>query len=305
MTNRPLTDHYSVFGLRVQSDLELPELFRAERDHDPDVVIRRGPVRPGTSKTGMMADNGDLVLVVPEVARYRISGGREIVVDPDPAAPRRNVSLFLMGSAFGALLHQRGLLPLHANAVEVNGRAAAFMGPSGAGKSTLAACFHQRGYRIVADDVCVVRFGDAGHAQVAPGLPRLRLWAQSLEAIGRETKDLQRSYVGSDGELEKFDLPITRSTAVTSEVPLGGLYVLERGDEFAVRQLNKAEAAEAVLTNTYRGSYVQMTKTQKCHWEASIKLIQQVPVYVVTREWDLKKIDSQNAHLLNHFAGGL
>ena len=51
-------------------------------------------------------------------------------IDPEndftaPGASSRNVRVFLLGSAFGALLHQRGLLPLHANAVEVDGRAVA------------------------------------------------------------------------------------------------------------------------------------------------------------------------------------
>ena len=84
----------------------------------------------------------------------------EIVAEPRQGVPDSNVRLFLLGSAMGALLHQRGLLPLHTNAVEVGGRAFAFMGKSGAGKSTLAAWFHDRGFRIVADDVCVVGFDD-------------------------------------------------------------------------------------------------------------------------------------------------
>ena len=76
--------------------------------------------------------------------------------------PDANIRLYLLGSAMGVLLHQRGLLPLHANAVEIDGKAFAFMGASGSGKSTLAAWFHDHGYRIIADDVCAVRFETEG-----------------------------------------------------------------------------------------------------------------------------------------------
>ena len=68
----------------------------------------------------------------------------------------------------GAALHQRGILPLHANAVEIDHRAVAFMGASGAGKSTLAAWFHDQGYPILADDVCVIRADDGAARSPIP-----------------------------------------------------------------------------------------------------------------------------------------
>lgn len=145
--------------------------------------------------------------------------------------------LFLLGSAFGALLHQRGLLPLHANAVEIDGRAFAFMGPSGAGKSTLAAWFHRQGDSVIADDVCVVGFGGDGRSFAAPGLPRLRLWAEALELMGGDSANYDRSYVGNDALTEKFDVPMGEVATARSNIELGALYLLNRGDEFSIAGL--------------------------------------------------------------------
>src|SRR4051812_25201168 len=196
---------YQLFGLTVRSEIQLPELFLTTGKVDPDVTIRRASFTEVTSEPGLQADRSGLVLTIPDVARYRIEGGREIVVDSGPEVPERNVRLYLLGSAFGALLHQRGLLPLHANAIEVEGKAVAFMGASGSGKSTLAAWFHDRAHRIVADDVCVLRFDELGGAMAQPGLPRLRLWDEALEATGRNAADFSRSYVG-DESYNKFDV---------------------------------------------------------------------------------------------------
>ena len=61
----------------------------------------------------------------------------------DPAPGRdlyeSDVRVFLLGSCIGALLHQRGILVLHAGAIHTDKGAVLFTGPWGIGKSTLLA----------------------------------------------------------------------------------------------------------------------------------------------------------------------
>jgi len=209
--------------------------------------------------------------------------------------PRRNVRLFLLGSAFGALLHQRGMLPLHANAIEIGGKAVAFMGEPGAGKSTLAAWLHDRGQRIIADDVCVVGF-DGGKAVARPGLPRLRLWREALEASGRDPAAYPRSYAG-DERFDKFDVAIE---AVGSDAPLAALYLLERGERPSIDRLSQLEAAEAVFANTYRGAYLTAVGGQTAHWKSAVRLVEQVPAFRAVRRWDRTALDEQCGLLLDH-----
>jgi hypothetical protein len=292
------TSDYSVFGLTVRSEMELPELFPSVDDRDPDVLIRVAALAEPQSQPGLKAIGEALLLTVPDVARFRIDSGREIVVELSSGAPERNVRLYLLGSAFGALLHQRGLLPLHANAVEIDGRAIAFMGESGAGKSTLAAWFHDRGFRVIADDVCVVGF-DNGLPYAAPGLPRLRLWAEALELMGHSVDRFPRSYVGQEQQA-KFDVPIDVAKAATSNIPLAALYLLDRGAEFAISELRGLEAADAVFANTYRGAFVSAAGNNEVHWRSSIGLVRTLPVFRVARTWDLVSLDCQSLQILEH-----
>ena len=247
-------------------------------------------------------DGDALLLHIFGIARFRISGGDRVVVDPEPDVPDGNVRLYLLGSAFGALLHQRGLLPLHANAIEVDGKAVAFMGASGAGKSTLAAWFHDRGHRIAADDVCVVRF-DADGPHVSPGLPRLRLWLEALEAMGREPSTYARSYAGAQN-LEKFDVPVARETSAGADLQLGAVYLLGRGDRFAIRRLEGVEAAEAAYANTYRGQYIGAAKGYLSHWAACVQLVQSTPIYRLERPWGLDRLDNDCGRILQHVRSG-
>lgn len=72
----------------------------------------------------------------------------------------------------------RGLLPLHACAVELDGRAVLIAGDGGAGKSTLTAGLIAAGAALVADDLVVLRVEQgrvAGRNLVTRGRPTIRL----------------------------------------------------------------------------------------------------------------------------------
>jgi hypothetical protein len=277
---------YRLFGLSIRSDLPLPELPADRSDGKPDVSIRLGPGK------------GSQILI-DGIAEFRVANGMEIWVDPAPEVSPRNVRLYLLGSAMGLLLHQRGLLPLHANAIGIDGRAIAFMGASGSGKSTLAAWFHDRGFTVVADDVCVISFGEDDRPHVCPGLPRLRLWKEALEASGRDSAHFDRSYAGDDS-WDKFDVPLDAPESPRDTVPLAAIYLLDRGVDCKVERLSGLEAAEALFANTYRGAFVTKAGEPKVHWEACVRLVQSTPIFRATRRWGLERMDEEAATLLKH-----
>lgn len=293
------TFDYSVFGLHVRSHFELPELLAVPSMSEPDVTIRLGTIAiPPGSPRGLVPTKEGLLLNIEGVAKYSITKGSRIIVDPEPGVPIVNVRLYLLGSVMGIVLHQRGLLPLHANCVEIGGRAFAFMGKSGAGKSTLAAWFHDRGHRVITDDVCVVRFDEEDRPYVNPGLPRLRLWREALEATGREPSLYQRSYAGDD-TYEKFDVPISQQSG-DAEIQLAGIYVLGTGDKLTIAHLQGVEAAEAVFANTYRGAYLSSVGNSRLHWEACLKLIGRTPIHLLVRKWSLSRLSSEGERIIAH-----
>ena len=294
---------YSVFGLQIRSEIELPELFPADFTERADVSIELRPIpAPIDPSSNYFVNGEDAWLTIEEVARFWISGGSRIYLQPEPGAFMPNVRLYLLGSAMGLLLHQRGSLPLHANAVEIDGRAFAFIGRSGAGKSTLAAAFHDRGFRVIADDVCVVQFDNGGTAFACPGIPRLRLWEEALEASGRSAGIFERSYSG-DESIRKYDVPVGLHGAVGDPIPLGGLFLLADGDEVQLSPLHGLEAVDAIYANTYRGKYAAMVGTARDHWDSSLKLVRTTPLFRFQRRWGFDGFDAQCAQLLQFVEG--
>lgn len=281
---------YRVFGLTVGSEIPLEDLAPADLAAEPDLVIVRSvlgsdcPHDPGLHPRGEGA-----LLCIPEVGRYLCTGGRRIAVEPEPHAAAANVRLFLLGSAMGLILHQRGLLPLHANTLQVGAEAIAFMGRSGAGKSTLTAWYAEQGHRIMADDVSVVGIGGDGRPFIQPGLARVRLWREALESLGGDPDDHPRSFEGSAG-YDKFDVALRRDRISDAGLPLRAICLLEFGPDCRATRLHGVDALEAVYANTYRGGFVGVTGTAQLHWESCLQLIRTVPVLRTVRPHSLPEL---------------
>jgi hypothetical protein len=295
---------YSAFGLTVASTVPLPDLPAEPLRSVPDVSVSEGRVE---SEEGaplpLSGDRSRAVLTVPDVARYEIFAGNRIVVDACPKADERHVRLFLLGSAFGALLHQRGLLPLHANAVELDGRAVAFAGPSGAGKSTLAAWFHDRGHPILTDDVCVVRWGPGGEPVASPGIPRLRLWRDALKRTGRRAEDFDQTWP-NDEAYDKFDVPLPTPADRRRPLPLAAIYLLREGDgPLALERLRGSAAVGALISNTYRGNFVQIVGDPVAHWRQCHALATTVPIFEAVRSFDPERFEQEALMIEDHSRG--
>lgn len=56
---------------------------------------------------------------IPEIARFLLIGGREIVFAPETETAVADIPIFIVGTVFGILLHQREQAVLHASAVLV------------------------------------------------------------------------------------------------------------------------------------------------------------------------------------------
>lgn len=292
-----LAHRYRLFGLSVLSEVPLPELVADPGSDAADVRVGLRTIADSPDAPAGLHVQGDrALLVIPAIGRFLARGGRELLVEPAEGVSSRNLRLYLLGSAFAAILHQRSLLPLHANAVVVEGRAIGFMGHPGAGKSTLAAWFHDRGFDVLADDVCVVTPGPDGAPLAHPGIPRLRLWREALEAGGRDVSAYERSF----DDMDKYTVPTDLERALPA-VPLSHLYLLEKAEGGpSVTRLEGSAAVEAMIANTYRGAYVRLMGLTRRHLLACAELARTVPVFRARRRWGFDAFDAEGAALEAH-----
>ena len=223
----------------------------------PDVRLRLGGVPDALPGARMRcgpweAAPSDFLLRVEGVGRYRVTGGSEMVVDTVNGVNPAVVS-FVVGSVLGACLQQRGVVTLHASAVETPGGAVLFAGRSGIGKSTLLAALTERGYAMLADDVTGIVLDADGRPAALSGFPTARLWARAMDELGWErTRALGTVREGSD----KYQVPIARFRDAAA--PLRGVFELRAHNRESIRAEAVAPAAAFVplAQHTYRRRFL-------------------------------------------------
>ncbi len=278
-------DFYQAFGLKIGSVLPLPELLRGQEKAAVDIEIAYGSVPeelPGALKKGVryQAGKAELLLQVDGVARFLVSEGLRVTIDRDPEAEDDDVRVFLLGSVFGALLHQRGDLVLHGSAVEWEGKAVVFLGNSGVGKSTLSSAFRQRGHALLTDDLCVVRPDSEGVMLAYPGFPQTKLWLDSLQKLDLSPDGLKRIR----NKLEKRAVPVV-SEFTRSPLPVRQLYLLRPHNKLELK-LSPASGPgkfNLLKNQTYRFKFLAGIDGKATHFQHALKLAQQAPLSVASR----------------------
>jgi hypothetical protein len=281
---------YGAYGLTVVSALPLPGLLPGSGKADVFIELAAAEGDAPLEPTPIVC-----VAATPELAHLswggvgelRIEQGRRITVRPVPGAEEDALRLFVLGAGFGVLLHQRGLLVLHASAVAVEGRAVGFVGPKGFGKSTTAAALHKRGHPLISDELLAVRFDGPNVALVVPGPPELRLWSDSLLSTGENPNLAVKVRSGID----KFKL--SAMNVVPDELPLHRLYLLDAGEQSSIRPTSPSEALFGVIPHLYAHrfgtAFMQATGAAR-PFEQMYSLLRKASVRRLVRRRDLAQL---------------
>lgn len=297
-----MTHCYHAYGLRIASQLALPELMPHGGQGPADVqigLVERDvlPLPDASGDGWCYRSAADALLCVAEVGCFQVRDGGEILVAAEAQTPPEVARLFLLGAAMGVLLHQRGLLVLHASAVAIDGRALVFVGDSGAGKSTIAAALQARGYPVVADDVVALVVDRPGAPLVPPAFPQLKLWPDTVAALGHDTRQLPLVHP----ELTKRAYR-SASTSSTEPLLLGAIYVLAPGDQPTVAALSPQDGFAALLRCSYAVGMLGPAASSPAHFQQCVHLAATTPIVQLTRTHDLAQADRLTRLVEQHSA---
>lgn len=230
------------------------------------VLLREGYyIRYGDVFQFLISSNGD---------RISGRGSRKVSLEAFRA--------HLLGDALSFALVGRGIEPLHATAVVVDGGAVGFLGDSGYGKSSLAGEFLRAGHLLVTDDLLVLRDGEGG-LLVHPGPPRIKLYPEMARRVaGRSMRGVPMNPL-----TRKLILPLGRGQACPKPVPLRALYVLtrptarQRGNGVTIRGLFGQRAFLALVRHTFNTDVTDAARLRR-HFVLAARVASAVPVKLLS-----------------------
>ena len=199
---------------------------------------------------------------LPDGSSYvRWEGLGEFLVSPDgrriacrrfDGAETESFQVYLLGQALSFALVKKGLEPLHATCVVVDGEVVVLLGDSGFGKSSLAACFLHGGHRLLTDDLLIVRESPAG-LLAYPGPPRIKL----LPAMARRFLGPEATGIPMNPRTRKLVIPLDDDKVCSTPAPIRAVYALvaphaiAEGAGIRIAPLSSREAFVTLLNNTF------------------------------------------------------
>ena len=229
-------------------------------------------------------NQNEFSMTVDGVGSFYASDGNYISLVIDPEASQASVELYLNGSTYGAILHQRKIMPIHGSCFVYNNMGIMLCGESGAGKSSLTASFCHNGSAFLTDDVTPIVFSE-GLPFILPLSDRIKLWDDSLAQLKLEKGELAQIYQ----DYGKFYLPV--DSEITKPYPLHLIFIIEKHDDKEVKftKLEGIERFTALRNEIYRWEYLQgMAASEAKYLNNLINISTNVKVIQVFRPEEIK-----------------
>jgi len=285
--------------LTVASDIEIPDAEGTSLEQvtqSADVTVTLAPVSQDfinnekyvqiTDDWGYYVNNPKHFFMHSYGYDFEIADGDSIIVDThDLDAGNPDLSTFILGSAFGVIGIQRGLIPIHGTAVVTGDASVIITGGVGSGKSTVLSSLIMDGYKYLADDICMV-FTEEGRPFVIPSYPQRKIDAKTAGETG---ESVAGATLLDESGRDKFAV---RRVAEWSDETLPLSCIIEiipvtRKDGAAfspeITEITGHESLMLVLRNQYRPRFVASIGTPPGSMKRLLEITSSVKTYRLLR----------------------
>ncbi|MDM0617975.1 hypothetical protein [Clostridium perfringens] len=286
---------YKVYGLIVESDIEIPELLSIDKNENKvDIKIKKDIIPKDViekipSYSWFKYDVDSMVFTVKNIGSFYIYDGKNIIVQPSENADNQGIKTFILGTSFGMILLQRNKVAIHGGAILIGENAIILTGQSGAGKSTLTNAFRQYKYPFMADDVSsTIELQDV--IFIEPAYPQQKICRDAMEKMGYRIDDFKLI----DEDREKYVIP-THESFVKEKRKLKAIFEIEPydGEEVKIEEVSGGEKMKTILRNIYRIEIIAPHGIPPAYFKKVINIAKNTLVFRIKRPKNQFSVDRQ------------
>lgn len=249
---------YRVYGMNIESDIEIKEFIKVHEFNDKSIVKInkckleweiKDKISDGICS---MFSKNEIWFNVRNIAIYQMLNGNTINFEVYENADMDVVQLYLTYSCLGFIMIQREKIALHGGTVIIDGKAIIITGERGAGKSTLTTALRESGFKFLSDDVAAI--SECEPLKVQHGFPYEKLCADAMNKFNYDKKNY-KSFMGD--EQIKYLVPAIDDFCL-NDVPLACVIELEQRDIATVQieEVKGIEKLNNIIKSIYRGEYL-------------------------------------------------
>ncbi len=297
--------YYKIYNQNVMSEILLPEVIEIENPDNIDVEIVVSDTYTDTS------DNENTVHITSALSNwfycglsekhmvfnvssinFEITGGNKISVFLPKAYDGDKLRTYILGTAFGVIMMQKGVIPIHAASIESNRKSVLLTGFSNCGKSTYLEHLIRKGYKFSADDVSMLSI-ENGCPKIYSAYPQRKTAKNILDKL--QVDSLSFECIQESGkekclvrELDSWCAETLSPKAIIEITPLRG------GARFQpyVEKMSGLNALKVVRRQLYRKQFYENNNVFTPGMMKTLLLtLKSVSVYRLIRPDDSECID--------------
>lgn len=313
--------NYKIYGVILESDLDIPMLVRAEAGEKADIFLREAVF--SENERNLYLEEGtvlgdDLSFFCNDDLICVIKNGNTILYESLPGGNADRVKSFILGYGMAMLFLQRKMLAVHCSGIRFGEKAIMISGGSGSGKSSLARQFLEHGYGLMADDMMVAglvkmsdtklqndeedrsRTEDETETVLAyPAFPATKLCADLMARNGIDTEGLH--HITENEDKDKYLVPYEGdfSCDPASLEALCVIGVLASEAEVEVLEVFGVSKLKLLIDNLFIERSIMFYKNNPVTVSLAAQLAAHIRVIVVGRPDGRDTTEEQYGKLIN------
>lgn len=286
--------YYKIYGLNIESEIEMPELMRGNNREYIDVEVVRGEL-PEFIQEQKKAGRHDYIrfpyvhwFYKQKAGDFYIEDGKKITINIEEGSSETMLHAMLLGWGMGIILEQRECVAIHGGAIVYNEKAFIISGDSGAGKTTTVQELLKQKVGFLADDTVAIQIREGGQAMAEPGYPLQKLCRDVVARMNINITEM----ILLDEEREKYGI-LRWKEFEHNEREIGGIFILRpyEGEEVELKQIEGAEKLKMLLDNLYTSLVYRIIGISPGLMKECIQLAKFTPIYIVRRPRNMQTAD--------------